>query len=250
MQQNTTDFIAQTAWEVTKTRWKELMALPLAVVVVTFLVMGLLMSTGSIAALVVSLLLYLGLGVFSVAFSTALTKWCSDLYAGAKELDIEGGLKYGLSRFWGVIGTGLLTGIKVILWCLLLVIPGYYKAVMYSKSIKVSQLEKISGGDANRISQKMVSSSGFMRTLGNMMAVGVVSTICFYIYLVLAFVVAALLGYVHEMIGMVIAGALVGAGVVALGTFMQVYSAYEYLIYRDENKAELTTLMKTLSSMK
>lgn len=250
MQQNTTDFIAKTAWDVTKTRWKELMGLPVAVVVGTFVVMGLLVQTGSTAAGLVAFVLYLGLMVFFVAFSTAVAKWCSDLYSGAKELDIEGGLKYGLSRFWGVVGTSLLTFIKVVLWCLLLIIPGYYKGILYSKSIKVSQLEKISGGDANRISQKMVSSAGFMRTLGNMMAVGTVAMVFFYVYIFLAALVGGVFGLAHEVLGIIVMGALFGVGVVFLSTFMMVYNAYEYLIYRDENKTELTALMKTLASMK
>lgn len=250
MQQNTTDFIAKTAWDVTKTRWKELMGLPLAVVAVTLVVMGLLVKTGAGAALAVAFVLYVAMMVFFVAFSTAVAKWCSDLYAGAKELDIEGGLKYGLSRFWGVLGTSLLTGIKVVLWSLLLLIPGYYKGIMYSKSIKVSQLEKISGGDANRISQKMVSSSGFMRTLGNMMAVGVVATVIFYVYAALALIVGGVFGMASEILGMVIVALLCSAGMVVLATFIMVYNAYEYLIYRDENKTELNALMKTLASMK
>ncbi len=149
-----------------------------------------------------------------------------------------------------MIGTALLTGIKVVLWCFLLIIPGYYKAIMYSKSVKVSQLEKISGGDANRISQKMVSSSGFMRTLGNMMAVGVVASVLFYVYAALALVVAAIFGMAHEMLGLIVGAVLAGAGMVVLVTFTMVYNAYEYLIYRDENKAELAVLIKTLASMK
>lgn len=250
MQQNTTDFIAQAAWDVTKTRWKELMALPLAVVAGIMIVMGLLLQTGAGAAMAVAIVLYIALMVFFVAFSTAVAKWCSDLYSGAKELDIEGGLKYGLSRFWGVIGTSILTAIKIVLWALLLIIPGYYKGIMYSKSIKVSQLEKISGGDANRISQKMVSSSGFMRTLGNMMAVGVVSTVIFYVYAALALLVGGLFSMASEVLGIVVMGLLFSAGMVVLATFMMVYNSYEYLIYRDENKVELTALMKTLASMK
>ena len=250
MQQNTTDFIAKTAWEITKARWKEFMVLPVVVVAVTFLVIGLLVSSGSSAALGVSALLYLALMVFFVSFSTAVTKWCSDLYSGAKELDVQGGLKYGLSRFWGVLGTGLLTALKIMLWAILLIIPGYYKGLMYSKSIKVSQLEKISGGDANRMSEKMVSGSGVMRTLGNMMAISVVSLLFFYIYLALDVVVGGLLSMVYQPLGLVVAGVLMAAGMVALMTFTMVYGAYEYLIFRDENKAELAALAKALGSMK
>lgn len=250
MQQNTTDFIAKTAWDTTKARWKEFMLLPVIVVAVTSAVMGFLFNTGSGAAAFVAFLLYIALMVFMVTFSTAITKWCSDLYSGTKELDIEGGLRYGLSRFWGVIGTGLLTGLKVVLWAFLLIIPGYYKGLMYSKSIKISQLEKISGGDANRISQKMVSEAGPLRTLGNMTAVGFVSTLVFYIYVALAFLVGALFMMVHEGLGAMIVGLLMGAGMVVLMTFIMVYGAYEYLIFRDETKAAVAPVMKALSSMK
>ncbi len=250
MQQNTTDFIAKTAWDVTKTRWKEMMGLPVAVVAITFVVIGLLVQTGAGAAVAVAVVLYIALVVFGIAFTTAVSKWCSDLYSGAKELDIEGGLKYGLSRFWGVLGTSLLTGIKIALWSLLLLIPGYYKAITYSKSVHVSQLEKISGGDANRISQKMVLSSGFMRTLGNMTAVGTVASLFFSIYLALAALVGTLFFMASQTLGMILIAILLSAGVVVLTTFMLVYAAYEYLIFRDENKTELTALMKTLASMK
>lgn len=250
MQQNTTDFIAKAAWDTTKSRWKEFMILPVIVVAVSFAVMGFLFNTGSGAAAVVAGLLYIALMVFMVTFSTAITKWCSDLYSGAKEIDIEGGLRYGLSRFWGVVGTGLLTALKVMLWMLLLVIPGYYKGLMYSKSIKISQLEKISGGDANRISQKMVSEAGPLRTLGNMTAVGLVATLVFYIYFALVLLVGAILIMVHEGLGSVIAGALGAVGMVTFMTFMLVYNSYEYLIFRDETKTAVDPVRKALSSMK
>lgn len=250
MQQNTTDFIAKAAWETTKARWKEFMVLPLIVAAVTFGIMGFLASSGSGPAFFVVFILYIGFMVFMVAFSTAVTKWCSDLYSGAKEIDIEGGLRYGLSRFWGVVGTSLLTGLKVMLWALLLIIPGYYKGLMYSKSIKISQLEKISGGDANRISQKMVSEAGPLRTLGNMTAVGFVAVLVFYIYLALSALVGGLFMMAHEGLGLLIIGLLGGAGMVTLMTFMMVYNAYEYLIFRDETKAAVAPVMKALSSMK
>ncbi|QQR55253.1 hypothetical protein IPG41_01695 [Candidatus Peregrinibacteria bacterium] len=251
MQQNTTDFIAKMAWETTKTHWKDFMILPTAVGAMVCLLMCLVFLGGaSPAKSFIAFLLYIAWIVFLVAFAGALAKWCSDLYNGAKKLDIQEGLRYGLSRFWGTLGTSLLTAIKIVLWSLLLVIPGLYKAVMYSKSTRVSQLEKISGGDANRISQKMISSAGFMRTLGNYCAISLVSTLFFYLFALAAALVSGGFGLASETLGGIVFILALVVGGMVLNIFILVYGTYEYLIYRDENKAELTALMKTLASMK
>lgn len=250
MQQNTADSIAKSAWETTKTYWKEFIAFPIAVSIGLFLVMGLLTQVNSGVMVILQFLLMISFIVFIVTFSTAVTKWCSEIYNGKKEIDIEDGLRYGLSRFWGVLGTSLLTTIKVTLWTYLLIIPGYYKGVMYMKSVKVSQLEKISGGDANRISQHLVRSSGFMRTMGNFMSVAIVAILFFLIYAGLSIGVGFGFTLVSEPLGFFIMVVLVVVGEMALLTFMNVFQTYEYLIYREENKASLTPFIKALSSMK
>ncbi len=250
MQQNTTDAIAKMAWNATMARWKEFMALPVVVTVIAFAIMGMTMQIESSFGLLLFSLIYIALSVFFTVFSTALTKWCEELYNGAKEIDIEKGLRYGLSRFWGVLGTHLLTALKVVLWCFLLILPGYYKLLMYSKSVKISQLEKISGGDANRISEKMITEAGPMRSLGNIMAVIIVSELALLIYAGATILVASIFGMAHELFGVIIGGGLFAAGMIVFMSFVMVYSAYEYLVFRDETKTAVAPMMKVLGTTK
>lgn len=250
MQQNTTDAIAKMAFNTTKERWKEFMLLPVGVTIGVFLLVGLLFSASStMGTAIFGLLLYIALMVFMVVFMTAEAKWCSDIYAGRKVLDVKAGLLYGLSRFWGVIGTTLLTILKVMLWTLLLVIPGYYKGIMYSMSVKISQMDGISGGDANRLSQLLVSKSGILRTLGNMMAISFVSVLLLYLYWAVAFLIGFLFMQGNEILGMAVMGILCSAGMIVMMTFLVVFKNYQYLIFKDENKAEFASLAKTLKSM-
>ena len=254
MSQNTTDLIAKLAWKTTRERWREFMVLPAVVTIIVFGAVGALfyyIPLQGIPAVSISLIvLYLAYIAFCIVFYNALAKWCADLYAGKKVIDIEDGFRYGLSRFWGVLGTGLLTMLKILLWSLLLLLPGIYKGVMYFHSIQVSQLEKISGGDANRMSQKMISKSGFLRTIGNLMAIYFVGMILFYIYFGLTFAVSA--GFIaagSEILSGLISVALFGAGAVFLKVYLLVFFNYQYLIYRDENKAALAILAKGLKKM-
>lgn len=251
MQQNSTDFIAGLAWQSTKTYWKEWIAFPAAVSAVGVGLMAIILMNGATipAAAFLVIVLYLALLVFWMVFSTAVAKGCSDVYAGKKELTLKEDLSYGLSRFWGMLGTGLLTGLKIFLWTLLLILPGVYKGIMYSQSIKISQLEKVSGGDANRMSQSLISSAGVLRTLGNYMAIGVVSTIAFYIYLMAALLVAVLLSQASEELATVIAGLLYAAGTAVFGLFVLLFGNFQYMVYKSENKDALAKLAKTLKSM-
>ncbi len=255
MPQNTTDHIAKLAWNTTRERWREFMVLPTVVGLVFFgaiaLITYLTPTQNSSALILIFGLLYLAFLVFCVVFFNALAQWCADLYAGKKVLDIEEGLRYGLSRFWGTVGTGLFTFLKIFLWSLLLILPGLYKALMYSQSVQVSQLEKISGGDANRISQKMISEAGTLRTLGNFMSLWLVTTIVFYISFALILLFS--LGFAKagsEILSGIITGGLTLVVMVFMNVFLLVFCNYQYLVYRDENKAALTSLTKNLKSMK
>jgi len=202
----------------------------------------------------------LGLCVFFVSFGTAVSKWTESIYSGKKTINLKEGLRYGLSRFWGVIGTHILTTIKMFLWMLLLIIPGYYKAITYSFSTKISALEKISGGDANRLSEMLVKRSGFLRTLGNMMAISIILVIIIYIYMAISFLIGVSLGAmgdlganIMESIAMTIVGitisGLVGLGFLTMGVFMHVFKTYEYLIYKEENETEFAKMAKILKKV-
>ena len=250
MQQNTTDYIARLAFNTTKTYWKEFMGLPAAVSIV-FIVATILINRIGINGPVVALFVVMNIAflVFTISFGTATVKWCEEIFNGKKEFSIEAGLRYGLSRFWGVVGTGLLTALKVFLWTLLLVLPGCYKGLLYSQSIKVSQLEGISLGDANRISQMLVSKSGILRTLGNMMAIGITTTLSLYLLLILALGIAALTSLINTTLGGIVMGILFAALMVAMMTFMKVFHSYQYLLYREENKADLANLTKVLKQI-
>jgi len=238
------------AFETTKTYWKEFMGLP-AAVSIAFIVATILISrigmNGPVVALFI--VMYIAFIVFMISFGTAMAKWCEEIFGGKKEFSIEAGLRYGISRFWGVLGTILLTALKVFLWTLLLVLPGYYKGLLYSQSIKVSQLEGVSLGDANRISQMLVSKSGILRTLGNMMAIGITAMLGFYLLLLLAFGVAALMSLINSTLGAIVMGILFASLMVIMTTFMMVFRTYEYLLYREENKTDLANLTKVLKQM-
>ncbi len=259
MQQNSTDFIAKTAWNTTLERWKEFMLLPAVVSIVFFAIVALAVnftyaygSEGPVG--LVLLIVYIAYLVFVSCFYTAVTKWCSDLYAGKTIIDIEEGLRYGLSRFWAQLGTQILTAIKIALWSMLLLFPGLYKALMYSQSVKISQLEGIAGGDANRLSSKLVENAGILRTLGNFLAIQTVSMLALYLYIALVFAVAVpLMASGLEsfggVLGGIVAGVLFTVGMVFMMTFLMVFMNYQYLIYRDENKTEMAKMVKTLKSL-
>lgn len=255
MQQNSTDLIAKTAWTVTLERWKEFMLLPAVVSVVFAAAVALSVnftyaygSQGTVG--LVLFIIYIAYLVFVSCFYTAVSKWCSDLHAGKSVIDIEEGLRYGLSRFWGKLGTQLLTALKIALWSLLLIFPGLYKALMYSQSVKISQLEGISGGDANRLSEKLVGNAGILRTLGNFLAIQTVTMLAIYLYIALIFpIVGGIISSGAETLAGIVGGVLFIGGMIFMMTFLVVFTDYQYLIYRDENKAEMAKMVKTLKSL-
>jgi len=244
-----TDEIAMAAYKASTKYWKEFIALPLVVTTVgTLLIVAIISFTSSPVGIgTTALLLMLGLWVFWIAFFGAQVKWCEEIHKGAKSIDIQDGLKYGLSRFWGVLGTAILTSIKVVLWMLLLILPGFYKGVMYSKSMHVSILDKISGGDANRISEAIVKKAGPVRTFSNLIGIGFLSAIATYIVMAIALLFGAIFGLVHELTGAFVMFLLYGVGIALVTTVTYVYFHFEYLYFRDEAKAEVTKLKKALS---
>lgn len=251
MQQNTTDLIAKTAWDATKTYWKEFMLLPFSFGILVGLIELLIINQISmgIGGFLLVILLWIATLVFGLTFSTAILKWCNEIFSGKKSLDVKGGLQYGLSRFWGVLGTLLITGLKIFLWSLLLILPGLYKAVMYSQSIKISQLEQKSGSKANRMSTALIKEAGFLRTIGNLAAIKTVTLIIMYLLMLaimgLIFLFATVLQFPYMLVtvtGSVVLGAIMLFAI----TFMFVFSNFQYLYYRDETKPMLTKMAKTL----
>jgi hypothetical protein len=244
-----TDEIVKAAWNTSKDHWKEFILLPVIASAAFFMLVGVLgwalgPSSGSGS---IFFLLSIAIGVFYVSYFGAQAKWCEELHKGAKSIDVQDGLKYGLSRFWGVIGTGLLTAVKTFLWLLLLVIPGYYKGLMYSKSIYVSILDKVSGGDANRISEAMIKKAGPIRAFSNLMGVSFLGIFGMYLLVFVGFLIGAIFGMVHEVVGAVVIGLLGGGAYAFAMTVMMVYFHYEYLYFRDEAKTEVAALKKALS---
>lgn len=251
MQENTTDHIAKMAWDYSKNQWQAFMALPVVVMVGSVLIQALLVGfMGNGLAIFLTFLIMIAQVVFMVSFQAALLKWCDELYNGKKSIDIEAGLHYGLSRFWGSLGTGIITSIKVFLWSLLLILPGVYKGIQYSQSIKVSQLEKISGGDANRVSQKMVMGSGMLRTLGNVSAMSTVVQLGLYLLMAVVVLLAAITSLVSDGLAIIVAAALGSAGFIFAMTVFIVFFNFQYLAYRKENKTSIDNMVKALQKMK
>lgn len=262
MQKNSTDYIAKQAWDMTKTHWQELMLLPILAGIIFMALQALNIwifvgfekfMDGSFvlgaAPGLISLILNIAAFVFAIAYSTALLQWCEKVHEGKKDLDVMNGLRFGLGRFWATIWTMILTGIKIFLWLFLLIIPGLYKGVQYRFSIKVAQLEKVSGGDANRISQMLVMKSGFLRTIGNWQAVSTVATIALYIGLGLSVLLGGLFALIAPALGAIIFIVLIPAVSIFFLVFLVMFKNFHYLAFREENKTELANLKKALSSM-
>ncbi len=253
MHANTTDAIALSAWQTTKTYWKPFIAFPTAVLAGIGILEVLLAAYargGNPGLFVIFLILLLAQIVFAITFSTALTGWISQVHQGKKEVNIEEGLRYGLTRFWGVLGTGLLTSIKVLLWSLLLILPGIYKGLLYSQSIKITQLEKISGGDANRLSERLVKDAGLLRTLGNMVAMQFISTLILYVYLLVVLLIVVVLRMGSAPISGFVGGVLTILGFAVMTAFLFVFFCTQYLVFREENKSSFSSLAKSLESVR
>lgn len=244
-----TDEIALAAYNASKKYWKEFILLPLVVTIVVSLLIGVIItfSPSTIGTRSITLVLMIGLWIFWIAFFGAHVKWCEDIHKGKKSIDIQEGLKYGLSRFWGILGTAFLTMIKIMLWMILLILPGFYKGLMYSKSIHVSILDKISGGDANRISEAIIKKAGPIRSFSNLMGIGFLSSIAVYIVMALALLIGGIFGLVNDLAGGFMIILLYGAGVSFVTTVTYTYFHFEYLYFRDEAKSELSKLKKAFS---
>ncbi len=267
MQKNTTDYIAKLSWDALRDHWKAFVLIPLVP-------LALMIGIGGGASLGASMfgfgksleamfaiiqLVYLATVLFFLVYSTAAAQWCSTLFSGGKELDIKGGLRYGLSRLGGVLGTSILTGLKCMLWFMLLILPGLYKGLTYSQSIHISQLEKISGGDANRLSKVLIREAGILRTLGNYMALFALFYCGFIVFYVAAFAVfmpvvltSAQNGSPEEAgfgIALLFIGILFFAFYAGMMAFMMCFGNFQYLVYRDENKVAFQKAIKNLKSI-
>lgn len=263
MQKNSTDHIAQLSYNAVKTHWKLFLLIPLGVfgaaIALGFL-LGL-ASHDSLKDLIVYLqFIWLALALFFMVYTTAVGKWCETLYAGKTDLDLKGSFSYGLSRLGGTLGTTLLTSLKVFLWTLLLIVPGFYKLLVYSQSIHISQFEKMSGGNANRLSKTLIKEAGPLRTIGNYM----VLTILFYlsfivlyllaisVYLPIYFNVSAQAMNANPSIfigASILIGVLFFIWYIFVLSFSMCFGHFQYLVFRDENKTIFQKAIKDLKSI-
>lgn len=270
MQKNSTDDIALRAWNATRTHIPQFILFPILVTLVFGGLMGVNVSFGSQSTSALYPLISLGLGlgyfVFAISFWTALAKWSSELHSGAKQIHIGDGLRYGVSRFWGVLGTSLLTLIKVFFWSILLILPGVYKGMQYMHSTQVSQLDQISGGDANKLSKAVVMNAGILRAFSNLMGVyNLVYILSFFIlfipFMFIGAGVQASLITVNTfspelllnpeigaltLLGLVL-GTLAALAVFPLSiTFFMVFINFHYIMLRDEQKIAFQAAKKAL----
>jgi hypothetical protein len=267
MQKNTTDYIAKLSWDALRDHWKAFILIPLAPLVIV-VAAGLLTTLGfsmfgfgeSLQELIALIqLVYFATLLFYLVYSTAAAQWCATLFSGKKELDIKGGLRYGLSRLGGVLGTSILTGLKCMLWFMLLILPGLYKGLTYSQSIHISQLEKISGGDANRLSKVLIREAGILRTLGNYMALIALFYLGFTAFYLAAFAVMVPFGLATAQngtpeeagfgIALLFIGILAFAFYAGMMAFMMCFGNFQYLCFRDENKIAFQKAIKDLKAI-
>lgn len=252
MQANTTDFIAKLAWQHTKTQWKVFIASPilglLGLGLLSILFTWLSHWIGIIGG-ILSFLTGIASFLFMLSYGGATTKWCEELYKGATTLDIQAGYRYGLSRVLGSLGTAILMTIKIFLWTLLLVIPGYYKMVQYKHSIAISRLEKISGNKATQLSQKLVMEAGWLRTLGNMAAFGILWTLALYLALIPVFIIGWIFGLIHPIAGFVVGGFVAWVLFITLVAIMANFNTFEFLVYRDENSKAFNEAKNALAKL-
>lgn len=252
MQANTTDFIAKLTWQHTKTQWKAFVASPIAGLFALGLISMFFGWTSQWIGIVGGILGFLtGIAslVFMLSYGGATTKWCEELYKGASTLDIQAGYRYGLSRVLGSLGTAILMAIKIFLWTLLLVLPGYYKMIQYKHSVAISRLEKISGNKATRLSQKLVMEAGWLRTLGNMLSFSILWVLAFYAAMIPVALIGVAVGFIHPIAGMVAGGLVAWVLAIALIAFMANFNTFEFLVYRDENSKAFNDAKAALAKL-
>jgi hypothetical protein len=267
MQKNSTDYIALLSWEAVTTQWKAflgMLVLPWAILIVLGVILGLTKAStgfmGSFQDWIAFIQLgYLACILYFLVYGGATSKWCESLFAGQKNLSIKEGMRYGLSRLGGSLGTTLLTLVKCFLWLLLFFLPGIYKMFMYSMSIQISHLEKISGGDANRLSQKLIKEAGPLRTVGNYSALAFLFYLVFvglYIIGLLSIPAFAMMNQSEESIAVavpiigIILSVLFVVVMLGVTVFAVCFRNFQYLVYREENKAYFQKAIKELQSIK
>jgi len=254
-QQNSTDLIAKMAWDTLKTQWEAFFLLPLLVMVgVNALNYFSLDLLGQQKTILISILMIIAEVVFFGAFGTAMAKWCSELYSGKKEIDIASGLRFGLSRFFPLIWTWIVSFFKLCLWGMLFVLPGYYHVITYSQSFKITQLEGLSGGSTNRLSQLLVEESGFLRTLGNYSALLILNYLLFIPLILMGALTTILLTLITSPEQLEVLAqnmvfpftVIISIGITAVTALTGTFGSYQYLIYRDENKKVFDAAKKAL----
>jgi hypothetical protein len=135
------------------------------------------------------------------------------------------------SYFWKFLLVSILTGILVILWSLLLIIPGIIFAVFYSLAIYTLFFEDFAGRQALRRSQELIKGY-WWAVFGRLLFAGV---LFFIVIVIWSLPVSLIVGLLSLIPGAAFVASIVGLLLVnfALLLLQQMYMIYFYLIYRD-----------------
>jgi hypothetical protein len=129
-------------------------------------------TTAAAVAVIAGGLLTLPLILVGMVVSmAALTYMTARAYTG-KPVTTEAGLRYGLSRFWPLLGALALAGVLVMLGLVLFIVPGIILYCMFFAVLPAVVIEKQGSTDALRRSRELARGA-----LGRIFALLVVATI-------------------------------------------------------------------------
>jgi len=145
-------------WGIYKRFWRHLLPIALVTYVVVSLVsLALAFAAGvlgSLAGIVVSIA-----GVFLL--QAALVEAVADVRDGRADLTLSETIGRVWPRLWPVIGAGLLAGIAIAIGFVLIVVPGFYLATIWSVVIPAVVLEKRGVTESFGRSRQLVSGYGW-----------------------------------------------------------------------------------------
>jgi len=135
----------------------------------------------------------------------------------------------------------LLAGVKVILWSLLLIIPGVFFAIYYSFSLFSFLIDGKRGIEALVFSKSMVKAN-IGKFVGNLLTVNILGLV---FYLIFKKIISLTFGIPDKMHGNFLAeiGGVIG---IAISVFIQFYQyAFSYLLYEEIKKPVTPISLKT-----
>lgn len=95
-------------------------------------------------------------GVAGIIFNAAVIHGVAALFI-SRPTNVGECIKAGLSRFFPLLWTGILTGLAVGIGLILLLIPGLIFAIWFCLAQEISVLEGVNGGDAMGRSKKLMA---------------------------------------------------------------------------------------------